>query len=67
MLDNPRIRAFATFVRDHGVNALLDCLERNEQAGIRYHYPGKIVGDYDAPGTRDGIYEMIEHGNPRHE
>jgi hypothetical protein len=51
MLDKLRVRAFAMFAREHGTELLLDCLERNERAGIVYHCPGKLVGDYDIPKT----------------
>lgn len=62
MLDKPRIRAFATFAKELGAEMLLDCLERNERAGIRYHYPGKLIGDYDVPETETGIRHLILHG-----
>lgn len=39
-------RAFAEFARRYGLAELLDCLERNERAGIVYHRSG-ILGDYD--------------------
>ena len=45
MLDKPRVRAFASFAKQHGQKVLLDCLERNERAGIKYHHPGKLTGD----------------------
>lgn len=32
--------AFTLFARRYGENALLDCLERNEQNGIIYHREG---------------------------
>ncbi len=62
MLDKLRVRTFAAFVKQHGAEALLDCLERNERAGIQYHYPGKLVGDYDAPETEEGITDMLLYG-----
>ncbi len=62
MLDKPRVRVFASFVREHGEGALLDCLERNESLGIRYHYPGKLVGDYDLIETEAGIIDLLTHG-----
>ncbi len=64
MLDKPRIRAFASFIREHGEALLLDCLERNERAGIRYHHQGKLTGDYDVPGTEKEIHNMILRGKP---
>jgi len=67
MLDKVRIRAFATFAQRYGVETLLDCLERNEQAGMVYHHPGKLTGDYDAADTEEGIMELIWHGKARRE
>lgn len=37
---------FTLFIKRYGEQALLDCLERNEKAGIVYHREG-ITGDYD--------------------
>lgn len=46
MLDNPRIYAFSKFCGMYKEAKLLDCLERNETAGIHYHTQG-LIGDYD--------------------
>ena len=54
MLDNRRIRAFARFAGEYGVDFMLDCLE-NENAGIAYHYPGLLDGDYDVGNRRGHI------------
>jgi hypothetical protein len=62
MLDKRRVRAFASFIRQYGEKRLLDCLEKNERAGIRYHYEGKLTGDYDLPETESGIIEVLMHG-----
>ena len=62
MLDKPRIRAFALFVKQHGESVLLDCLERNERTGIKYHHPGKLTGDYDVPETDAGIFNLLIFG-----
>ena len=45
MLDKPRIRAFARFVKEYGENKLVRCLLRNKENGIQYHYAGQLVGD----------------------
>lgn len=37
---------FNEFVKRYGEEKLLDCLERNEQAGVVYHRQG-VNGDYD--------------------
>ncbi|MBI0584694.1 MAG: DUF3795 domain-containing protein [Methanomassiliicoccus sp.] len=62
MLDKPRIRAFAEFIKEHGEEEMLNCLERNERAGTIYHYEGQLVGDYDRPGTIEGIKRLIKDG-----
>jgi hypothetical protein len=62
ILDKVRIRAFAEFIRENGEEELMDCLERNEKAGMVYHYEGRLVGDYDTPGTIDGIKALIRKG-----
>ena len=46
---------FTEFARRYGITQLLDCLERNEKAGIVYHREG-ITGDYDG---FDDIEELI--------
>ena len=48
-------RAFAEFARRYGLEELLDCLERNERAGIVYYREG-ILGDYD---EFDDLEELI--------
>jgi len=61
MHSSVRIQAFARFAKEHGVERLLDCLERNERAGLVYHQPGGLTGDYDLPTERE-ILELIEYG-----
>ena len=58
-------RALAEFARRYGVAELLDCLERNEQAGIIYHREG-IMGDYDDFNDLEELIEFIRTGK-RHE
>ncbi len=65
MLDKPRIRAFATLAKRHGVETLLDRLEIDERAGIIYHHHGGRTGDYDSPATGEGIIDLVMHGRPR--
>lgn len=62
ILDKMRVRTFALCAARWGVDTLLDCLERNEKNGIRYHYPGKLSGDYDLPATPEAIVAMILGG-----
>ena len=62
MLDNLRIRAFATFVKDNGESEFLDCLEKNDKNGVVYHYQGELIGDYDKFNTEEEIINMIKQG-----
>ena len=62
MLDKTRVRAFASFIKQYGEEALLNCLEKNEHDGIVYHYPCKLTGDYDIPETEEKIIHMIMNG-----
>ena len=62
MLDNPRIRAFAEFVKRYGMEELESCLLRNRENGIVYHYEGQLVGDYDRCRTEEDIINMIKNG-----
>ena len=62
MLDKLRIRAFAEFARRYSVEELEQCLLRNKEKGIVYHYDGQLVGDYDKCQTEEEIMEMIKNG-----
>lgn len=53
--------AFTEFVRRHGEDCLLDCLERNENRGIVYHREG-INGDYDDFDDVETLIEFIRTG-----
>lgn len=64
MHENLRIQAFARFAREHGAGRLLDCLERNQRAGVIYHYPGSLTGDYDLP-AEEAVFRLIETGRWR--
>ncbi|MCM1114267.1 MAG: DUF3795 domain-containing protein [Clostridium sp.] len=54
--------AFTEFVKRYGKDALLDCLERNEQQGIVYHRDG-INGDYDDFNDVEKLIDFIQTGN----
>lgn len=56
-----KARAFAEFARRYGIEALLDCLERNEKAGIVYHRVG-IMGDYDDFDDLERLMAFIKNG-----
>lgn len=52
---------FTLFVKRYGVEALLDCLERNEKSGVVYHRDG-INGDYDAFDNVEELIDFIKKG-----
>lgn len=65
--DNPmfkklRVRTFAKFIAEHGEEVLMNALKVNEARGIRYHYPGEIVGDYDVPESEAEVFDLIIRG-----
>lgn len=52
---------FTAFIREYGIEELLDCLERNEKNSIVYHREG-IIGDYDNFDSIDALIEFIRKG-----
>jgi hypothetical protein len=60
MHDKIRIRAFAEFIKTYGETELMTCLERNEKDGVRYHYDGQLVGDYDQFDSVDGVIRKLK-------
>jgi hypothetical protein len=62
LLNNIRPLTFSKFIAEFGEETLLSCLEANEKAGLIYHYENQLIGDYDKPGTEDGIIHMLLHG-----
>lgn len=64
MLGSLRIRTFAKFAKEYGVEKLLECLERNRKAGVVYHSPGKLTGDYDLETQRE-IFDLLLNGKDR--
>ena len=52
---------FSVFARRYGEEALLDCLERNEHAGVVYHRKG-ITGDYDDFDDIEDLIAFIRTG-----
>ena len=59
--DKIKARAFAEYARRYGIEELLDCLERNEQAGIEYNREG-IMGDYDELEKLKKLIDFIRTG-----
>lgn len=62
MFNKQRGRAFAAFVLEHGEAALIRALQKNEADGVLYHYPGRLVGDYDLPESGSAIRAMLLRG-----
>lgn len=62
MLDQLRIRTFAKFIAEFGEKKLLDALEKNESDGIKYHYNGKLSGDYDRLQSEEEIIQLLLRG-----
>ena len=60
MHEKIRILAFAEFIKQHGEEKVMECLERNEKNGIVYHYPEQLVGDYDKYETVDKVSEILK-------
>ena len=54
---------FTLFIKRYGEKALLDCLERNEKAGVVYHREGEgIHGDYDDFNDVEELIKFIKTG-----
>lgn len=60
ILDKPRIKAFAQFAKQYGMNELAACVLRNRQNGIVYHYQGELIGDYDQCSGEEEIFRMLK-------
>ena len=52
---------FTEFARRYGLEELLNCLERNERAGVVYHRSG-ILGDYDDFEDVEALIQFIQTG-----
>lgn len=61
MLSKIKPYGFTLFVQRFGEKELLDCLERNEKAGIVYHRAG-IVGDYDDFDDVEKLIQFVRTG-----
>ena len=59
-----KIKPFAEFAKRYGMDELLDCLERNEKAGVVYHREG-IMGDYDEFIELEELISFIKTGKRR--
>ena len=52
---------FTLFIKRYGMDALLDCMERNEKQGVVYHRQG-YDGDYDDFDDVDALIRFIRTG-----
>lgn len=52
---------FTVFAKRYGVEALLDCLERNEKKGVVYHREG-VWGDYDDFDEVEDLIRFLKTG-----
>ena len=59
--DNLKARAFAEYAHRYGIENLLDCLERNEKAGIVFHR-ADFMGDYDEFDDLEKLIDFIKSG-----
>lgn len=61
LLQKDKPYGFTQFIKRYGEQALLDCLERNERAGVCYHREG-ITGDYDGIEDMEALFRLIKTG-----
>ncbi|MBS6180907.1 MAG: DUF3795 domain-containing protein [Erysipelotrichaceae bacterium] len=61
MLRKRRMQVFNRCMRKAGPAEVMRCLNRNEKAGIQYHYADKLIGDYDLDCDCD-IEELLMNG-----
>ncbi len=59
MLDKPRVRAFIEYMKKYGEQDLIAALGRNEKAGVLYHYPRELIGDYDQFQTQEDLFRFL--------
>ena len=51
---------WAVRAAEMGEDTLLDTLQTGAKRGIIYHYPGSLTGDYDLPGSEEGVRALLE-------
>ena len=61
LLSKTKPYGFTLFIKRYGEKELLDCLERNEKAGVVYHREG-THGDYDGFNEVEDLIEFIKTG-----
>ncbi len=58
VLGKVKVKGFLAFIKKYGVDRFIDCLEKNEKAGVKYHKDG-IVGDYDDCSSIDEVITIL--------
>ena len=61
LLSKMKAYGFTVFAKRYGLEALLDCLERNEKNGVIYHREG-LIGDYDNFDDVEKLIAFIKNG-----
>ncbi|MGE5654475.1 MAG: GNAT family N-acetyltransferase [Bacillota bacterium] len=59
---NPRLRAFNCYAKEHGIEKLMAKLRANFEDGITYHRSDGLKGDYDNFTDEGQIVSLIEYG-----
>ena len=62
LLNKVKPYGFTLFIKKHGIEELLDCLERNEKNGVLYH-KREINGDYDDFDDVEKLISFIKSGS----
>lgn len=59
MFDKLRVRTLAEFISEYGEQKLLNALQKNENAGVIYHYKDRLEGDYDLLQSEEEIRQFL--------
>lgn len=62
MFQNKRVHAFITCAKELGMEELVSKLQRNHEAGIKYHTEDGSKGDYDRLESEAEIIDLIKLG-----
>ena len=65
MLQKKRVQVFNECMCKKGVKQVMDCLKRNEEAGIQYHYEGQLIGDYDLDNKEEIEALLMKYQNKK--
>lgn len=59
ILHKQRIMFFCELIEEYGEKQILDCMERNENNGIVYHYSDSHLGDYDMCKSKEELRDLV--------